>query len=228
MGSHPGHGERGFTLAEILCLIVLILVVLFVLLPTGHHCCGRASNERNAFTSLKTLCSAEEYFRVNDSDGNGVKDYWTGDVKGLYTLTSARVAGANANNTVDPSIKLIELSVAGADADSTFYPAGGENIDLSNFAVPSAKAGHWFAAMRTSPSGALRQDRSFAFVAFPDTQSAGKYVFIVDETNTILRMAATGPCRTGSSNPPGLAGVSSSLLVWPDESRLKSSWSKLD
>jgi hypothetical protein len=53
-------------------------------------------------------------------------------------------------------------------------------------------------------------------------------VFIVNENNTIFRIATTGACRTGSSNPPGLKNVPSVYLNWPDDPTLKSKWSTLD
>src|SRR5205814_1790487 len=109
----------------------------------------RAANERSAATSLKTLTTAEADFRANDRDWNHVNDYWTGNVAGLYTMTSAAVLGKAANTTTDPAIKLIEISIASADSDAPTPPAGGENADLSTFAVSSAKAGYWYMALVT-------------------------------------------------------------------------------
>ena len=116
MSSRRDARRLGFTLLEVLVVIVLVgvvvLVVLLGLLSSSHG----GSTERNASTSLKTLSSAEADFRANDRDWNHVNDFWTGDVKGLYTMTSSAVRG-NGGGTTDPAIKLIELSVASADAD---------------------------------------------------------------------------------------------------------------
>src|SRR5436190_232031 len=51
-----------------------------------------AANERSASSSLKTLATAEADFKANDRDGNGLKDFWVGDVSGLYryTMTNGR------------------------------------------------------------------------------------------------------------------------------------------
>jgi len=67
----------------------------------------------------------------------------------------------------------------------------------------------------------------FGFIAFPDSQSAGKYVFAVNENNTIFRSATSGAVKTTTSNPPGpfTAGVYSGF---PSDANLKSYWSKLD
>jgi prepilin-type N-terminal cleavage/methylation domain-containing protein len=243
MASHRDPRSGGFTLLEVLFAVLIVGVILVVVLP--NLLTSSRTYERPAATSLKTLASAEADFRANDRDWNHANDFWTADVKGLYTMTSGAVAGGTANSTTDPSIKLIELSVASADADGTFFAAGGENVPLTMFAVPAAKAGYWFAALRSDLStipptpyaqetkgtpamGAVHNDFRFGFMAFPDSASSGKYIWMVNENNTIFRAAATVRCRTGSASPPGLAGVPAAYLNWPDEKNLKSTWAKVD
>src|SRR5262252_841220 len=108
------QGKTGFTLIELMIVIAVIAVIAAIAIP-GLLSSQRASNERNASTSLKTLASAEADFRSNDRDSNHVNDFWTGNVAALYTLTSAAVTGNTPNSTSDPSIKLIELSLASAE-----------------------------------------------------------------------------------------------------------------
>ena len=129
------------------------------------------STERNASTCLKTITSAQADFRANDRDWNHVNDFWRGDIAGLYTLKSAA-------DPQGPAIKLIELSVASADDRPV--------TDISPYAVRSAKAGYWFRAILHEDEVSADPDR-FAACAFPDSPSAGKYVFITDETNVIYR-----------------------------------------
>src|SRR6185295_8162746 len=126
---------------------------------------------------------------------NHVNDFWTADIKGLYTMTSAAVSGSS-NATTDPAIKLIELSIASADGDGTRF-AITDNCDLTTFAIPSAKAGYWYQALITD--GALagsaemtyktdtggtptmstcHNTGKFGFLAYPDSQSSGKYCFV--------------------------------------------------
>jgi type II secretory pathway pseudopilin PulG len=240
--------DRGFALIEVLVIVVVVgliaLLAVSGLFPARSH----GSYERNSSTSLKTLSSAQADFRANDRDWNHVNDFWTANVSGLYTVTSAAVAGAKLNDTTDPSVKLIELSVASADADDTFVAAGGENLALTNFAVYSAKAGYWFAAMTADLSlpasdpervyrrdtggtpgmGKVHHETKFGFVAFPDSLSAGKYVFMVNENNTIFRSPVTTPVKTSMTNPPGLGGIHPAYLNWPDDPTMKASWAKLD
>jgi hypothetical protein len=62
-------------------------------------------------TGLYTMTSADVDVRANDRGGCHVNDFWTENVAGLYTMATAAVTGS------DPAIKLIELSVASADAE---------------------------------------------------------------------------------------------------------------
>src|SRR4051812_44657210 len=139
MGRGNRRTVRGFTLIELMIVIAIIAIIAAIAIP-GLLSSQRASNERNASTSLKTLTSAEADFRANDRDGNLVNDFWTGDVKGLYTMTSANVRGTRG----DTPIRLIELSIAAADMDGSLVPAGGENLDLGSFAGRAPKAGYWY------------------------------------------------------------------------------------
>ena len=154
------------------------------------------STERNASTSLKTIASAQADFRANDRDNDGVNQFWRGDVSGLYT---AAPAGG-------PAIKLIELTVASADDRP--------KTDILKYAILAPKAGYWYRAIRHADEDPKALDPNrFAYCAFPDSPSAGKYIFIVDENNTIFRAVANG--RRG-------------IEVFPPPEELRTSWSKLD
>jgi type II secretory pathway pseudopilin PulG len=223
--------KPGLNLIEC-CIIAVIVVVIAAIAVPGLLSSRRASNERTASTSLKTLASAEADFRSNDRDWNEVCDFWTADVKGLYTMTPANIAGS-----ADASIKLIELKVAASDADGTFFPAGGENAPLSRFAVPASMSGYWSLALLTDqtvkgtvemtyavdtkgkPSmGSVHNTSKFGFAAFPDSSSSGKYLFILNENNTIFRQTVTG-AREGRDVPPGRKGVNQAWQHWPDDSK---------
>jgi type II secretory pathway pseudopilin PulG len=245
MHTRRNSALSGLTLIEVSVIVAIILVICAIAIP-GLLSSQRASNERNASTALKTLSGAEADFRANDRDWNHVNDFWTADVKGLYTMTSAEVRGAGTA-AKDPAIKLIELEVAAADADGTFFPAGGENMPLGSFSSPSAHKGYWYAALLTDQTlsgtaemnykadtggtprmGPVHNTSKFGFVSFPDTDWAGKYVFRLNENNTIFRQATTGSPRKGRAVPPGLNSLPPGYLDWPDDSELKTYWSKID
>jgi hypothetical protein len=151
---------------------------------------------RTSSTSLKTLSSAQADFRANDRDHDGVNQFWRGDVSGLYTTVAAD----------GTAIKLIELSVAAADDRP--------KTDILKYAPRTAKAGYWYRAIRYLDEDPKAPDPNrFAYCAFPDSPSAGKYMFIVNENNTIFRAAANN---------------SRGIEFFPTDEELKTSWSKVD
>ncbi len=240
--------RQGFTLIELMIVIAIIAVIAAIAIP-GLLAAMRSANERSAATSLKTLSTSEADFRSNDRDFNHVNDFWTYNVYGLYTMTSTAVSGhANAQNTADPAIKLIELSVASADSEGGTAIPTGEGAGLSTFAVSSTKAGYWYVALLTDQSlagtvemtykldtdsgtpyamGSVHNPSKFGFLAYPDSQSSGKYVFIVNENNTIYRSATSTQTRPTPTTPPGPM-TNPAYQNWPTDADLKSFWAKID
>jgi prepilin-type N-terminal cleavage/methylation domain-containing protein len=240
-------GKKGFTLIELMIVIAIIAIIAAIAIP-GLLSSQRASNERSASTSLKTLSTAQADFRANDRDWNHVNDYWTFNVMGLYCMTSTAVSGStNANTTQDPAIKLIELSVASADSEGQLAVPTVECAPLNMFAISSAKAGYWYVALIQDQSlagtpdmtykqatdngapyamGSVHNTSKFGFLAFPDSQSSGKFVFIVNENNTIYRSATSTALRPSTNTPPGT--MAAPYTDWPTDTNLKSFWSKLD
>jgi prepilin-type N-terminal cleavage/methylation domain-containing protein len=236
-------GRGGFTLMELLVVIAIVGLAVALVVP-GLVSSRRASNERTAATSLKTLTSAEADFRANDRDWNGVNDFWTGDVKGLHTMTPAKVRGAGGDSA-DPPIRLIELSVAAADLDGAFIPAGGENMELNRLAVPGPHAGYWYAALEedqslkaedphrpyredtggTVPMGKCHHRTQFGFIALPASSRKGKYAFIVNENNSIRRRATLDEIWKGDAFPPGREALPAEFRSWPSDALLKQFWS---
>ena len=68
---------------------------------------------RDAGDSLRTLAAEEADFRGCDRDWNRVNDFWTIDVAGLYTVTSATVL----NPGTDGAIRVIEFTSDSAGDD---------------------------------------------------------------------------------------------------------------
>ena len=157
----------------------------------------RWQNERSAMASLVMLSKAESDFRANDRDGNGIRDFWTGDVAGLYRLG------------------LIERSVAEADT--------GPLAPLVSKPIP--RNGCCFKALRrdrseTPPvvyaqatdktSGNVHHEERFGFCAYPaEPGVTGNKIFIVNENNTVFR-AAVGKVPIPQD--------------WPADHELKSFW----
>jgi len=153
----------------------------------------RASNERNAATSLKTLASAQADFRANDRDGDRVNQFWRGDVAGLYAISPP--GGL--------PIRLIQREVAGSDAAPVTRLPG---------SPWRAYAGYRIRAIRHADENPKALDPNrFAFVAFPVNPSAGKYMWIIDENNSLFRCAEYPP---------------DGIFVFPTDNELKMKWSR--
>lgn len=200
--------------------------VLWILLfGEPWHACGRHAafttivftrgwcrgGERNASASLKTIASAQADYRGNDRDGNGIQDYWRGDVAGLYGVLPA----GSAEMT-----KLIEISVAGSDPASqgkgTIGDLGPGQIAQGQYTVFAPKAGYLYRALRHADEDpdALDARARFAACAYPAVYSkATRVTFIIDEGNTIYGR---------DLGRPGYPDV------FPDPDTLKRDWSKLD
>ncbi len=221
--------HKGFTLIELLLVIAVFILLFALVVPAARI--GRHNNiERNASACLKVLATAEIDFRANDRDGNRINDFWTYDVKGLYTVETATVSG----NKVDwqasgaSPIKLIEEAVAAADnftaADFTAHVKEDKATTAAyrslraSLPLPSAPHnGYWFYALRGDKSGgkeeAYAEDTDgtgvrchkpalFGFAAYPDTPKAGKSVFMINEGATVIRFPGDGVNKTGTSIPP--------------------------
>ena len=130
----------------------------------------RASNERCAMTTLKTLASAQADFRANDRDLDGVNQFWRGDVAGLYALSPRG----------GPAIQLIELKAAAADDRPLIARLPG--------APWRPFHGYLVRAIRNADEDPKALDPNrFAFVAYPASPSSGKYAYIINENNSIFR-----------------------------------------
>jgi prepilin-type N-terminal cleavage/methylation domain-containing protein len=200
--------RKGFTLIELMIVIAIIAVIAAIAIP-GLLAAQRASNERNASASLKTLGTAEADFRSNDRDGNVVNDFWTGDVAGLCIIRPLDSTGAVAPDGPTAGIRLIEPSVAAADGDATVGLAlytTEQVVPNRPFTIYQPKAGYVYVAAAsenpaqvpalrfdTDTSGAYlachNMDR-FAFLAVPNTLSSGRLAFILnqDQDNTMYKI----------------------------------------
>ena len=117
---------------------------------------------------METLETAQTYFRANDIDGNKVKDYWRGDVAGLYAL-----------EVDDGAIKLIDLSVAGADDRPT--------AEIEKLIQVGPKMGYWYRALRFADEKEPDPDR-WAVCAFPDAYGkSGTSTYIISHEGEVYK-----------------------------------------
>jgi hypothetical protein len=162
---------------------VLLICVLLGMAGLGFFAYRRwklpheiASNERNVAAMIKCLASAEADFRGNDRDQNGILDFWTGDVAGLYRL---QIKGEE--------LRLIERGVGDADV-----------APLVSGTPPIAYRGYYFLAMKRDESETPPEDyrqgadkahhpAKFGFCAYPVKYGVtGRNTFIINEGNTVF------------------------------------------
>jgi hypothetical protein len=158
-----------------------------------------AANERNAWFSVRTLCTAQADFRSNDRDGNRVNDFWVRDVAGFFGLEGATGAATEAKpgTTAERILKIIEASIAKADATE-----GRLTYPVLGITEPEPKAGYLYAALKhfvlngkEEPyhKGDGRNRDCFGFVAFPaDYGTTGRMTFIVNENNEVWQKDLEG------------------------------------
>jgi hypothetical protein len=159
----------------------------------------RASNEREASVMLKTLASAEADFRANDRDANGVNDFWTGDVTGLYSLKAS-----------GRELRLIERSIAEADTCPIrmlcwpYRPRSGYHYQALEADDHENGETYFQNTGGNRPMGDVHHLSKFGFGAYPASRSDGAYSFILNENNTIFRFRDVGH-----------------ITRWPDDNDLK-------
>jgi len=172
--------------------VAAIPLGLFLLFLAGSYLTSDDPNPSSyAFRALLGVAEAERIFRRTDLNRNGVKDYWTGNVRGLHALRQED----------GTAIALIPRAVARAD-----YAADrGGRSDRRSF------HGYYLAAFRRTPTGdryqrdpdgdgrASEHRSKYAFMAFPAAYGEpGTKAFIVNQTGSIWRVDA----RSGGYNGP--------------------------
>jgi hypothetical protein len=155
------------------------------------------TNEHAAVASLKALVAAEAEFKKNDRDGNGLHDFWVGDVSSLYRFMH--------NNK---EIRLIDKSLADADA----APLKLQSLSPLKLEKPLPRAGYLFVVLakysendKTEPfhSGGFRNEHKFAFAAYPSEYGkSGRATFVVGESGTVWKKNLEGKPPEAFSESP--------------------------
>jgi type II secretory pathway pseudopilin PulG len=224
-------------------IVVAIIAVIAAIAVPALMASQRASNERNASASLRTLATAENDFKGNDRDGNFVRDFWTRDVSGLFGLVP--IGGSEG-------VRLIDITVAGADSNpqgTAATPTAGDETAVGFYTTSSPKGSYWFIALLSDDSGTayaqntqgrapLNQSwfnhNGYGFMCFSQSKSAGRNAYYISEDNVVLKRSTPGNVSTTGGGAPGTAlnasafAGTSPTLQWPAPDQLKSDYAKLD
>lgn len=155
-------------------------------------------NQMEAAKALQAIADVQAHWKANDKDGNGKKDYWTGDVSGLY-----RVLRRNG----EPTAYIFE-DLAKADAAPV-----GEGVGVVKVAAPAKSPvpyhGYLFVALRVDEDGkpyrqdlngdgaAWEHETKFAYCAYPaEYGKTGKLTFLIDEKGFLREADIGGKCVT--------------------------------
>lgn len=135
--------QKGFSLIELLIVIIISLIILAIAVP-NMLAARRAANEGSAITTLRTLHGAQSIYHA--STGNG--DYagtnsTTGDTVGLATLENANLIDNVLGNGTKSGYKFVgAISLRGATTPASFFfsanpgsPSGFSQTGTRRFAI---------------------------------------------------------------------------------------------
>ena len=158
-----------------------------------------ASDEAAAIEALHRIHAAELDFRRNDGDGNGVPDFWTGDLSGLY-----RAAQPNG----DPCA-FLDPGIAAADK-APLPPGSGTRPRLTVELPAKAWSGYWLRTLKglavdgpDEDANAWENLRGFAFIAYPvKAGESGQRVFLMREDGIVWAKDASAAGSEGPAEWP--------------------------
>jgi hypothetical protein len=192
----PSQTSWATSIAVTLVLLTLLAGAWFVPEWLRHR---RAANERAGELGLAKIASAEADFRFNDRDRNGIQDFWTGDVAGLYAygLIPREIAEADAA----PLVPLVPQPIP---YQGHYYRA----LVADDSESPPVD----YRQVTDPKSGAVHHVERFGFVVYPAGGLAPpRYMWIVCENYTCFRSPAADPAPSR----------------WPTDNNLKRFWAKV-
>ena len=136
-----------------------------------------ARKKYSIINSMKAIAAAEKEFRDKDYDRNGISDFWTADVAGLYehNLITREMAEADAA----PIRKRVDFPIAfnGYLFQAILYDQDGDRYQMD-----------------TDRNGAMvKNNRRFGFIAYPDNdRESEKYSYYINESGIVYSIRTNG------------------------------------
>jgi len=169
-------GQRARLWAGSLIAVAIAAVILLKITAGQDPEREWRSNEAAAVRALFQLGHAETDFRSRDLNKNGVRDFWTGDIVGLWKH-GGRISREIAEADVAPLKRLV-------DQPRPYHGYFFRVLEFNDDASPPEKY-----KIDTDKSGrAVHNLSKFAFCAYPaDYNKTGKRTFLVHESLLIGR-----------------------------------------
>jgi hypothetical protein len=189
------------TVVVLFAVAVLCAAACLYRLPSGSG----SNVPHSPLVGLKLIVEAEREFMRNDRDGNGLREYWVGEVAGLRTLRDARGV----------PLRLIEASIAHRDASSVGVDGGRRRFSTLPAEADGSMRRWKYAVIPTRWNGApygmdldndgrnCESEVGFAFCAYPEIYGeATRHTWIVNETGRIWKKDLAGhPAGQFPANP---------------------------
>jgi hypothetical protein len=134
---------------------------------------------------FRAIVDAETVFHDQDIDGNGIHDWWVGDVSCLHRLRrEGKPIGLVGNDLVQADESPLDdakgLRIASIERENVTYPYHVAVIPLTSDGTSYARG--------DSEESAFRSGQGFAFCAFPSKyRTYGVDTLIVDQTGVVWR-----------------------------------------
>lgn len=215
---------NGFTLIELMIVVAIIAIIAAIAIPSLLKS-RLVANETSAAGALRNVHAIEAAFRQNDSDANGIPDFWTEDWSGLFRIADgagrpsalidvalAKADGAPAAATAAPRPFLTAMLVAGNGAEKSGYFFRAMTSDNSAPAVlPYQTDG------ADIDANLWENSAKYGFTGFPQTYVVGINIFITTEDGVVWArdlgfIGAGGAAPAGAAVLPNATGGQTS---WP-------------
>jgi prepilin-type N-terminal cleavage/methylation domain-containing protein len=210
--------RKGFTLIELMIVVAIIAVIAAIAIPSLLRA-RQAANETNAAAACRSMGGHQAVWRRTDADGNGVQDYWCGDIRAFYAMEDG-----DGNQ-----LKYIDVGLAKADFLPNAWAAWLYGLTYPNGMVGGStnttpKAGYFYVHMffdenaelymvDTTPNDGVANPffnkSDWGVCAFPATYNKdGIRVFITNAEGVVY----------GADNRemPGPEVYGLPMLMWPD------------
>ena len=205
--------QHGKSLIKINWLKFFFVIVSLLLFIECHKKYKRDPYEMSTILNLKFIMRAQYDFKTKDLDANGIKDYWIGDLSGLYRI----------NDKDGQAMQLITIVLARADLKP--LPDNVLNFLVRPVAEdPVCFLGYYYYATKFSKNESLTSasylsKAKFGYLAIPERYGVtGKRSFICSQDGNIYSKEI--PLKQIST----IKDVPEDLQKWPEPDPISAGW----